>query len=112
MTRVLVRDCVIAAAEVWGVTAAMIEGPRRWRSVVEARQAAAWLAAQLTGQSGAQVARRIGRERSTIEHAIARIEARLRSEAALADALRRAEALALAAARAPHGAIDRQEPAA
>lgn len=100
MTRVLVRDCVIAAAEVWGVTPAMIEGPRRWRSVVEARQAAAYLAAALTGQSETEIARRLQRDRTTVQHAVRRTALRRLDDAALREALDRAERLARALAEA------------
>jgi chromosomal replication initiation ATPase DnaA len=107
MPRVLVRDCVIAAAEVWGVTPAQIAGRRRWRPVAEARQAAAWLAAALTGQSETEIGRRLDRDRTTISHAIGRTARRRVEDAALREALERAERLALALAAARGAAWER-----
>lgn len=104
MTRVLVRDCLLAAAEVWGVTPLMIEGRRRWGAVVEARQAAMALAAALTGQAEAEIARRIGRDPSTVRHGIARAAKRRDEDLVFRAALERAERLALALAEARRAA--------
>ena len=73
--RVTVDDIQKAAAEHFGLKQADLISERRTRSVARPRQAAMWLAKQLTTRSLPDIGRRFGgRDHTTVLHAVRRIE--------------------------------------
>lgn len=81
------QDLVAAAAEAFGVPAAQIMARGRRPAVARARQAAMWLAAQLTTLTYDEIGAAFRRDRTTIRHACATIDAAMASDAWLADRL-------------------------
>jgi chromosomal replication initiator protein len=74
--RVTVDDIQKATAEHFGLKQADLISERRTRSVARPRQAAMWLAKQLTTRSLPDIGRRFGgRDHTTVLHAVRRIEA-------------------------------------
>ncbi len=74
--RVTVDDIQKATAEHFGLKQADLVSERRTRSVARPRQAAMWLAKQLTTRSLPDIGRRFGgRDHTTVLHAVRRIEA-------------------------------------
>lgn len=73
--RVTVDEIQKAAAEHFGMTQADLISERRTRAVARPRQAAMWLAKQLTTRSLPDIGRRFGgRDHTTVIHAVRRIE--------------------------------------
>ncbi len=73
--RVTVDDIQKAAADHFGLKQADLISERRTRSVARPRQAAMWLAKQLTTRSLPDIGRRFGgRDHTTVLHAVRRIE--------------------------------------
>jgi chromosomal replication initiator protein len=73
--RITVDDIQKAAAEHFGLKQADLGSERRTRSVARPRQAAMWLAKQLTTRSLPDIGRRFGgRDHTTVLHAVRRIE--------------------------------------
>jgi chromosomal replication initiator protein len=73
--RITVDDIQKAAAEHFGLKQADLVSERRTRSVARPRQAAMWLAKQLTTRSLPDIGRRFGgRDHTTVLHAVRRIE--------------------------------------
>jgi chromosomal replication initiator protein len=73
--RVTVDDIQKATAEHFGLKQADLISERRTRSVARPRQAAMWLAKQLTTRSLPDIGRRFGgRDHTTVLHAVRRIE--------------------------------------
>jgi len=73
--RVTVDDIQKATAEHFGLKQADLISQRRTRSVARPRQAAMWLAKQLTTRSLPDIGRRFGgRDHTTVLHAVRRIE--------------------------------------
>jgi chromosomal replication initiator protein len=73
--RVTVDDIQKAASEHFGLKQADLISERRTRSVARPRQAAMWLAKQLTTRSLPDIGRRFGgRDHTTVLHAVRRIE--------------------------------------
>ncbi|HUZ13332.1 MAG TPA: chromosomal replication initiator protein DnaA [Caulobacteraceae bacterium] len=78
--RVTVDDIQKATSEHFGLKQSDLLSERRTRSVARPRQAAMWLAKQLTTRSLPDIGRRFGgRDHTTVLHAVRRIEA-LRAE--------------------------------
>ena len=78
--RITVDDIQKAASEHFGLKQADLISQRRTRSVARPRQAAMWLAKQLTTRSLPDIGRRFGgRDHTTVLHAVRRIE-ELRAE--------------------------------
>jgi chromosomal replication initiator protein len=74
--RVTVDDIQKAAAEHFGLRQADLLSERRTRAVARPRQAAMWLAKQLTTRSLPDIGRRFGgRDHTTVLHAVRRIDA-------------------------------------
>ncbi len=74
--RVTVDDIQRAAAEHFGLKQADLVSQQRARAVARPRQAAMWLAKQLTTRSLPDIGRRFGdRDHTTVLHAVRRIEA-------------------------------------
>jgi len=74
--RITVDEIQKAAAEHFGLKQADLISERRTRSVARPRQAAMWLAKQLTTRSLPDIGRRFGgRDHTTVLHAVRRIEA-------------------------------------
>ncbi len=74
--RITVDDIQKAASEYFGLKQADLISERRNRSVARPRQAAMWLAKQLTTRSLPDIGRRFGgRDHTTVLHAVRRIEA-------------------------------------
>lgn len=74
--RVTVDDIQKAAAEHFGLKQADLISERRNRAIARPRQAAMWLAKQLTTRSLPDIGRRFGgRDHTTVLHAVRRIEA-------------------------------------
>ncbi|MDE2355367.1 MAG: chromosomal replication initiator protein DnaA [Alphaproteobacteria bacterium] len=74
--RVTVDDIQKASAEHFGLKQADLLSERRNRAVARPRQAAMWLAKQLTTRSLPDIGRRFGgRDHTTVLHAVRRIEA-------------------------------------
>ena len=74
--RITVDDIQKAASEHFGLKQADLISERRNRSVARPRQAAMWLAKQLTTRSLPDIGRRFGgRDHTTVLHAVRRIEA-------------------------------------
>lgn len=74
--RVTVDDIQKATAEHYGLKQSDLISERRTRSVARPRQAAMWLAKQLTTRSLPDIGRRFGgRDHTTVLHAVRRIEA-------------------------------------
>jgi chromosomal replication initiator protein len=74
--RVTVDDIQKTTAEHFGLKQADLISERRTRSVARPRQAAMWLAKQLTTRSLPDIGRRFGgRDHTTVLHAVRRIEA-------------------------------------
>jgi chromosomal replication initiator protein len=83
--RVTVDDIQKAAAEHFGLKQADLISERRTRSVARPRQAAMWLAKQLTTRSLPDIGRRFGgRDHTTVLHAVRRIEALRQTDGQLA----------------------------
>jgi chromosomal replication initiator protein len=73
--RITVDDIQKATAEYYGLKQADLLSERRTRSVARPRQAAMWLAKQLTTRSLPDIGRRFGgRDHTTVLHAVRRIE--------------------------------------
>lgn len=82
--RITIDDIQKAAAEHFGLKQADLISERRNRSVARPRQAAMWLAKQLTTRSLPDIGRRFGgRDHTTVLHAVRRIEALRAEDAAL-----------------------------
>lgn len=78
--RITIDDIQKATAEHYGMKQADLLSERRNRAVARPRQAAMWLAKQLTTRSLPDIGRRFGgRDHTTVLHAVRRIEA-LRAE--------------------------------
>ncbi|MBQ1543409.1 chromosomal replication initiator protein DnaA [Caulobacter sp. CCUG 60055] len=74
--RITIDDIQKAAAEHFGLKQADLISERRNRSIARPRQAAMWLAKQLTTRSLPDIGRRFGgRDHTTVLHAVRRIEA-------------------------------------
>ncbi|MFI4974250.1 MAG: chromosomal replication initiator protein DnaA [Caulobacterales bacterium] len=74
--RITVDDIQKATAEHFGLKQSDLISERRTRSVARPRQAAMWLAKQLTTRSLPDIGRRFGgRDHTTVLHAVRRIEA-------------------------------------
>jgi chromosomal replication initiator protein len=83
--RITVDDIQKAAAEHFGLKQADLISERRTRSVARPRQAAMWLAKQLTVRSLPDIGRRFGgRDHTTVLHAVRRIEELKQTDAQLA----------------------------
>ena len=83
--RVTVDDIQKATAEHFGLKQADLVSERRTRSVARPRQAAMWLAKQLTTRSLPDIGRRFGgRDHTTVLHAVRRIEALRQTDTQLA----------------------------
>ncbi|HWA63006.1 MAG TPA: DnaA/Hda family protein, partial [Caulobacteraceae bacterium] len=83
--RVTVDDIQKAAAEHFGLKQADLLSERRTRSVARPRQAAMWLAKQLTTRSLPDIGRRFGgRDHTTVLHAVRRIDELRAGDAQLA----------------------------
>ena len=83
--RITVDDIQKAAAEHFGLKQADLLSERRTRSVARPRQAAMWLAKQLTVRSLPDIGRRFGgRDHTTVLHAVRRIEELKQTDAQLA----------------------------
>jgi chromosomal replication initiator protein len=83
--RVTVDDIQKATAEQFGLKQADLISERRTRSVARPRQAAMWLAKQLTTRSLPDIGRRFGgRDHTTVLHAVRRIEALRQTDSQLA----------------------------
>ncbi|MEO6338765.1 MAG: chromosomal replication initiator protein DnaA [Caulobacteraceae bacterium] len=83
--RVTVDDIQKAVAEHFGMKQADLLSERRTRAVARPRQAAMYLAKQLTTRSLPDIGRRFGgRDHTTVLHAVRRIEALRAEDAALA----------------------------
>jgi chromosomal replication initiator protein len=73
--RVTVDDIQKATAEHFGLKQADLLSERRTRAVARPRQAAMWLAKQLTTRSLPDIGRRFGgRDHTTVLHAVRRID--------------------------------------
>jgi len=74
--RITIDEIQKAAAEHYGMKQADLISERRNRSIARPRQAAMWLAKQLTTRSLPDIGRRFGgRDHTTVLHAVRRIEA-------------------------------------
>jgi chromosomal replication initiator protein len=74
--RITIDDIQKACAEHYGMTQADLISERRNRAIARPRQAAMWLAKQLTTRSLPDIGRRFGgRDHTTVLHAVRRIEA-------------------------------------
>jgi chromosomal replication initiator protein len=83
--RVTVDDIQKATAEHFALKQADLISERRTRSVARPRQAAMWLAKQLTTRSLPDIGRRFGgRDHTTVLHAVRRIEALRQTDSQLA----------------------------
>jgi chromosomal replication initiator protein len=83
--RVTVDDIQKATSEHFGLKQADLISERRTRSVARPRQAAMWLAKQLTTRSLPDIGRRFGgRDHTTVLHAVRRIEALRQTDGQLA----------------------------
>jgi chromosomal replication initiator protein len=83
--RVTVDDIQKAAAEHFGLKQADLISERRNRAIARPRQAAMWLAKQLTTRSLPDIGRRFGgRDHTTVLHAVRRIDELRASDAQLA----------------------------
>lgn len=72
-----IRTIVDVAARFFGVEPGDVLSPRRRAAEVRARQAAMWLAFELTGASLEEIGSQIGnRDRTTVRHGINQVEAR------------------------------------
>jgi chromosomal replication initiator protein len=86
--RITVDDIQKAVAEYFGLKQADLLSERRTRSVARPRQAAMWLAKQLTTRSLPDIGRRFGgRDHTTVLHAVRRIEELRAADAQLASDL-------------------------
>ena len=86
--RVTVDDIQKATSEHFGLKQADLISERRNRSVARPRQAAMWLAKQLTTRSLPDIGRRFGgRDHTTVIHAVKRIEELRSTDSALDDEL-------------------------
>jgi chromosomal replication initiator protein len=82
--RITVDDIQKATAEHFGLRQADLISERRTRSVARPRQAAMWLAKQLTVRSLPDIGRRFGgRDHTTVLHAVRRIEELRQNDAQL-----------------------------
>ncbi len=83
--RITVDDIQKAASEHFGLKQADLISQARTRAVARPRQAAMWLAKQLTTRSLPDIGRRFGgRDHTTVLHAVRRIEALRASDPRLA----------------------------
>jgi chromosomal replication initiator protein len=83
--RITIDEIQKASAEHYGMTQADLISERRNRSIARPRQAAMWLAKQLTTRSLPDIGRRFGgRDHTTVLHAVRRIEELKASDAQLA----------------------------
>ncbi len=83
--RITIDDIQKACAEHYGMKQADLISERRNRSIARPRQAAMWLAKQLTTRSLPDIGRRFGgRDHTTVLHAVRRIEALKVDDAQLA----------------------------
>jgi chromosomal replication initiator protein len=83
--RITVDDIQKAASEYFGLKQADLISERRNRAIARPRQAAMWLAKQLTTRSLPDIGRRFGgRDHTTVLHAVRRIEALKAEDPALA----------------------------
>jgi chromosomal replication initiator protein len=83
--RITVDDIQKATSEHFGLKQADLISERRNRSIARPRQAAMWLAKQLTTRSLPDIGRRFGgRDHTTVLHAVRRIEALKAEDPALA----------------------------
>lgn len=69
-----VAACIQAASEAFGVPVYDIESARLSRPIARARMAACWLARHGTDRSLNQIARVIGRDHTSVAHAIKRAD--------------------------------------
>jgi chromosomal replication initiator protein len=83
--RITIDDIQKATSEFYGMKQADLISERRNRSIARPRQAAMWLAKQLTTRSLPDIGRRFGgRDHTTVLHAVRRIEALRAEDAGLA----------------------------
>jgi chromosomal replication initiator protein len=83
--RITIDDIQKATAEHYGMKQADLISERRNRAIARPRQAAMWLAKQLTTRSLPDIGRRFGgRDHTTVLHAVRRIEALKAGDAQLA----------------------------
>jgi chromosomal replication initiator protein len=83
--RITIDDIQKATAEHYGMKQADLISERRNRAIARPRQAAMWLAKQLTTRSLPDIGRRFGgRDHTTVLHAVRRIEALRADDAQLA----------------------------
>jgi chromosomal replication initiator protein len=83
--RITIDDIQKATSEHYGMKQADLISERRNRSIARPRQAAMWLAKQLTTRSLPDIGRRFGgRDHTTVLHAVRRIEALRAEDASLA----------------------------
>jgi chromosomal replication initiator protein len=83
--RITIDDIQKATSEHYGMKQADLISERRNRSIARPRQAAMWLAKQLTTRSLPDIGRRFGgRDHTTVLHAVRRIEALRVEDASLA----------------------------
>ncbi len=86
--RITIDDIQKATAEHYGMKQADLLSERRNRAVARPRQAAMWLAKQLTTRSLPDIGRRFGgRDHTTVLHAVRRIEALRAEDSALSQDL-------------------------
>jgi chromosomal replication initiator protein len=82
--RITIDDIQKATSEHYGMKQADLLSERRNRAVARPRQAAMWLAKQLTTRSLPDIGRRFGgRDHTTVLHAVRRIEALRLEDSAL-----------------------------
>ena len=84
--RITVDDIQKATAEHFGLKQADLISERRNRAIARPRQAAMWLAKQMTTRSLPDIGRRFGgRDHTTVLHAVRKIEALVAKDTALSE---------------------------
>ncbi len=81
---IAVSKIISVVAEHFGLSVDELTGPGRTRAVTGPRQIAMYLACQMTDETLPQVAKRFGRDHSTVVHARNKVERQIRSDVAAA----------------------------
>lgn len=77
------KDVIAAVAHAYDLPAAMLRGERRWPTIAQARAVAMYVARKLTNESYPTIGREFRKHHTTVITAVRRIEACLKTDAAL-----------------------------
>lgn len=87
----MIHDLISRVSAEFGVSVLDIRSARRGEGAAEARQVVMYLARQHTTMSLPQIGREVGRDHTTVMHAVSRVRERIRLEPGFAAAVARCQ---------------------